>query len=67
MTKRATFTQAEIARAIRAAKEVGKVALWTPAGIAFVESDELPIALPPGEADTDTPQSDVDKWFAENG
>jgi hypothetical protein len=65
MTKRATFSQAEIARAIRAAESLGKVALWTPAGIAFVESGELPIALPPG--DQAGSQSDLDRWFAENG
>jgi len=30
MTRRATFTQAELVRAIRAAEAAGKVARWTP-------------------------------------
>lgn len=37
MTRRATITQAELARAIRAADATGKVALRTPYGIAFVD------------------------------
>lgn len=37
MTKRATFTQAELARASKAADAVGKIAIWTAAGIAFVD------------------------------
>ena len=37
MTRRATFTQAELARAIRAAETVGKVAILTPAGIVFAD------------------------------
>jgi hypothetical protein len=41
MTRRATFTQAELARAIRAADKAGKVAQWTPAGIAFVDPSDL--------------------------
>ena len=41
MTRRATFTQAELARAIRAAERLGKVALQTPAGIAFVDPGQL--------------------------
>lgn len=41
MTRRATFTQTELARAIRAADDLGKVALWTAAGIAFVGADQL--------------------------
>ena len=49
MTRRATFTQAEIARALRAADAAGKVAVWTPAGIAFVESAS--VALPLGDQD----------------
>ena len=44
MTRRATFTRADLARAISVADERGKVALWTPAGIAFVESGS--VALP---------------------
>jgi hypothetical protein len=46
MTARATFTVAQIARAIRAAKGEGMVALMTPAGIAFVESDKVPVPSP---------------------
>lgn len=38
MTRRATFTKADLARAVRVADELGKVALWTEAGIAFVMS-----------------------------
>jgi hypothetical protein len=60
MTKRATFTQSELARAIRAAQSLGKVALWTPAGIAFVESQELPIALPSGDLGD---QAECDRLF----
>ena len=37
MTKRATFTQAELTRAIRAAAKAGKVAVQTTAGIAFLD------------------------------
>lgn len=51
MTKRATFTQAEIARAIRAAEAVGKVAIWTPAGIAFADPVALPHTTPPTESE----------------
>jgi len=47
MTARATFTQAQITRAIRAAQACGKVAVMTPQGIAFVESDK--VALPSAE------------------
>jgi hypothetical protein len=46
MTARATFTQAQIARAIRAAKGEGMVAVMTPQGIAFVESDKVALPLP---------------------
>lgn len=46
MTARATFTVAQIARAIRAAKGEGVVALMTPQGIAFVESDKVALPSP---------------------
>ncbi|MFN3575509.1 MAG: hypothetical protein ACK4TJ_00770 [Tabrizicola sp.] len=46
MTRRATLTQADLTRAIKAAEACGKVALWTPAGIAFVESDKVPLPSP---------------------
>lgn len=54
MTRRATFTQAEVARAIRAAQAVGKVALVTPVGIAFVDPDTVPQTAPQ--------ESAVDDW-----
>ena len=44
MTARAHYTQAQIARAIRAADKAGKVALITPAGIVF--ADPATVALP---------------------
>jgi hypothetical protein len=58
VTARATFTQAQIARAIRAAEACGKVALLTPLGIVFAESGS--IALPSPETDV----SDYDRWKA---
>jgi len=65
MTKRATFSQAELQRAMRAAAALGKVAVWIPGGIAFVESDKLPLSSPTTVAEG--AQTDVDRWFAENG
>jgi hypothetical protein len=59
MTKRATFTQAELERAIRAADKAGKVAVMTPAGIVFAESDK--VALPSPEQ---PPQDPFDAWKA---
>jgi hypothetical protein len=59
MTRRATFTKSDLARAVRVADELGKVALWTTAGIAFVESDQ--VALPsPDQAEA----SAYDAWKA---
>lgn len=58
MTRRATFTKADLARAVRVADELGKVALWTAAGIAFVESDK--VALPSPE----TEPAPYDAWKA---
>lgn len=50
MTRRATFTQAELTRAMRAADAVGKVALLTPAGIAFLPREDAPkLQTAPGE------------------
>lgn len=46
MTRRAVFTEAELARAIRAADKAGKVALQTRAGIAFVDPGTIPHDLP---------------------
>lgn len=37
MNKRVNFTQAQLARAIKAATAAGKLAVQTPAGIAFVD------------------------------
>ncbi|MFN6976780.1 MAG: hypothetical protein ACK4OP_01530 [Gemmobacter sp.] len=42
MPRRAAFTQAELARAIRAAAETGRVAVQTPIGIAFLDPAALP-------------------------
>ena len=44
MTRRATFSQADLARAVRVADQLGKVAMWTPAGIVFADSGS--VALP---------------------
>lgn len=46
MTRAATLTQAEIARAIRAADACGKVAVMTKAGIVFAESGSVPLPSP---------------------
>lgn len=59
MTTRATFTEAELARAIRAADKLGKIAVQTPMGIAFVD--------PGAVAQTGPAESDVDRWFREDG
>lgn len=58
MTRRATFTEAELRRAIRAAEASGKVAVQTPIGIAFV--------APGTVAQTEPQESDVDRWFRDN-
>lgn len=50
MTKRATFTQAELARAIRAAEAVGKVAILTPGGIVFADPATVPQTAQPVES-----------------
>jgi hypothetical protein len=59
MTRRATFTQAELQRAIRAAAACGKVAFCTRDGIAFVDPVIVPHAAPT--------ESAVDDWFRQNG
>lgn len=46
MTRRATFTKADLERAVSVADALGKVVLWTPQGIAFVESDKVAIPSP---------------------
>jgi hypothetical protein len=53
MTRRATFTKADLARAVRVADQLGKVALWTAAGIAFVESSTVALPLPDQEPPTE--------------
>ena len=53
MTRRATFTQAEMTRAIRAAKAAGKVAIYTPDGIVFAD----PSAIPQTAAQTSAAES----------
>jgi hypothetical protein len=59
MTARATLTQAQIARAIRAATACGKVAVMTPQGIVFAESGS--VALPSPESVEPAP---LDVWIA---
>ena len=51
MTKRATFTKAELTRAMKAAHDQGKVVLLTRAGIAFVDHDYIgqPVTVPDDE------------------
>ncbi len=46
MTKRATFTQADLERAIRAADKRGKVALLTPQGIVFAKPGSIALPSP---------------------
>lgn len=58
-TRRATFTKADLARAVSVAERLGKVALWTPQGIAFVESDR--VVLPSPEQAEPAP---YDEWKA---
>lgn len=52
MSRRATFTEAELARAIRAADKSGKVVLQTRAGIAFVDPGTIPHDDPPTGGNT---------------
>lgn len=59
MTARASFTQTELARAIRAADAAGKVALVTRQGIALV--DPALVALPSPEPAESAP---YDAWKA---
>jgi hypothetical protein len=62
MTKRATFTQAELERAIRAAEKLGKVAAVTCEGlIVFVESGS--IALPSADQVSAAEVAECDKAF----
>ena len=49
MTRRSTFTAADLARAVRVADELGKVALWTAAGIVFVPRETVIPSPPPGD------------------
>lgn len=49
MTARATFSQAAIARAIRAAEACGKVAVMTPQGIVFAQPDQVALPSKPPE------------------
>jgi hypothetical protein len=62
MTRRATFTQAELERAIRAADKRGKVAAVTTQGlIVFVESKE--IALPSQDTEPAARGNSCDEAF----
>lgn len=54
MTKRATFTEADLARAIRVADKLGKTAIQTPHGIAFVTGLDLSQTAPVESAEVDT-------------
>ena len=60
MTRRATFTQAELTRAIRAAKGEGLVPVLTPLGMAFVESSTLALPSPAPEPEP----APFDDWMA---
>ena len=53
MTRRATFTAAELARAIKVAQAQGKVAVQTPIGIAFVDPDAVG-KVAPAEVEANT-------------
>jgi hypothetical protein len=55
MGARATFTQAQIERAIRAATKLGKVAVQTQMGIAFVD---------PASVTQDEAKDAVEGWFS---
>lgn len=59
MTRRAIFSEDELKCAIRAADASGKVAVQTRLGIAFVSPDSV--------AQTAPGESDVDRWFRDNG
>lgn len=58
MTARATFSQAAIARAIRAAEACGKVAVMTPQGIVFAQPDQVALPL----ADEKPMDADLIQW-----
>lgn len=59
MTARLSLTQAQIARAIRAAKAEGLVPVMTPIGLAFVESEKVAL---PSQDQADPPAYDA--WKA---
>ena len=59
MTRRATFTQAELERAMRAAAKQGKVALRVPGGIAFVDPAAIAQTEP---GDDERPNSCDEAW-----
>jgi|GEM_PF-6774895 len=61
MTRRATFTQAELARAIRAAERLGQRVIIIQGMICIVAQDEL-AALPSSQADG---ENTCDKVFGE--
>ena len=61
MTARLSLTQAQIARAMRAAKREGLVPVMTPIGIAFVESGQL--ALPSADQETPAKGNSCDEAF----
>ena len=59
MTRRATFTQAELERAMRAAAKLGKVAVQTCFGIAYVDPAAIKL---PGPGDDERPNSCDEAW-----
>lgn len=63
MTARATFTQTQIARAIAAADRAGKVALYTPHGIAFVDPAAVVQAAQTRESDGAEQCREIDAAF----
>lgn len=54
MTRRAVITQADLVRAIKAAKATGTTALRTPVGIAFVDPEKIPDPAPVTESGGNT-------------
>lgn len=54
MGKRATFTEAELSRAIRVADKLGKTVIQTRDGIAFVERLDLAQTAVPESDEVDT-------------
>lgn len=58
MTARATFTEASLKRAVKVADAMGKVAVQTTMGIAFVDPARLPQIAP-----ADSGENSCDRAF----